>query len=96
MGMQFTFNRVTHFSRLLKAGGRLREFNFRKLTDPIESGLYHVDVADDRGDRIIFRLAVTDAGWQPQQMTSLPAWVVDAVPQMHTIVAASENGEFTD
>ncbi len=86
--MHFIFKKVTHFSRLLKAGGRLREFNFRKLTDQPEDGWFHVDVADDRGDRIIFRLA-------PASMvanTTLPPWVAEVLPQLSDL-AMEEGGD---
>jgi hypothetical protein len=76
--MHFIFKKVTHFSRLLKAGGRLREFNFRKLTDKPEEGWFHVDVADERGDRIIFRLSTR----LQAASASLPPWVVEVWPQL--------------
>jgi hypothetical protein len=38
------------FSKLIKAEGRLREFNFRK-SNGIGGPVYHVDVSDDRGNR---------------------------------------------
>jgi hypothetical protein len=77
-GMHFVFKKVTHFSKLLKAGGRLREFNFRKLTDQTEDGWFHVDVADERGDRIIFRLSTS----LQSASASLPPWVIEVWPQL--------------
>jgi hypothetical protein len=92
MGMQFVFKKVTHFSRLLKAGGRLREFNFRKLTDLREDGWFHVDVADDRGDRIIFRLSEHEpVGITPA--LALPEWVRDAMPQLYDIIKTAGQEE---
>jgi len=45
--------RNIHFTKLLKVNGRLREFNFRKLPG---NDLFHLDVSDDRGNRIITKL----------------------------------------
>jgi hypothetical protein len=87
MGMHFVFKKVTHFSKLLKAGGRLREFNFRKLTDKPEEGWFHVDVADERGDRIIFQLA---PGHMPTGMV-LPPWVLEVLPQLADTVLQEAN-----
>jgi hypothetical protein len=78
VGMHFVFKKVTHFSRLLKAGGRLREFNFRKLTDQTDGDWFHVDVADERGDRIIFRLSTS----LKAASASLPPWVIEVWPQL--------------
>jgi hypothetical protein len=88
VGMHFVFKKVTHFSKLLKAGGRLREFNFRKLTDQTEDGWFHVDVADERGDRIIFRLSTS----LNSASASLPPWVIEVWPQLLD-VAKEENDE---
>ncbi|MEY4646638.1 MAG: hypothetical protein RIQ98_474, partial [Bacteroidota bacterium] len=71
-----------------KAGGRLREFNFRKLTDQTEDGWFHVDVADERGDRIIFRLSTS----LNSASASLPPWVIEVWPQLLD-VAKEENDE---
>lgn len=92
MGMQFVFKKVTHFSRLLKAGGRLREFNFRKLTDLAENGWFHVDVADDRGDRIIFRLSPSQIPVLPPPL-QLPEWIMEAMPQLLAIINTADQEE---
>jgi len=45
------------FTNLIKAGGRLREFNFRK-SQGLRDDMFTVDVASETGERyyIIFRL----------------------------------------
>ena len=43
-----------YFTKLVKAGDRLREFNFRKFSDP--ANFIHVDVSDERGSRHIFKM----------------------------------------
>ena len=74
--MQILFTKVVHFTRLIKAGGRLREFNLRKLRQ-LDKDVFSVDTVDDRGNRIIFRMDTEGAGnWTivPGD-TPLPAWV---------------------
>lgn len=73
--MQIQFVRNIQFTRLIKADGRLREFNFRKML-LLQDTLFSIDVVDDRGNRIMFRMGKTDSGWQiiPQP---LPTWVTE-------------------
>lgn len=72
--MQFQFVRNIQFTRLVRADGRLREFNFRKFRGEDGEWLFSIDVADDRGNRIIFRMRKEDSGWKlvPGKW---PAWV---------------------
>lgn len=72
MHLQFTKN--VHFTRLLKTADKLREFNFRRIPDAIDQ-IFHVDVADDRGNRIVFRLRKQDGHWRILEET-LPQWVM--------------------
>lgn len=74
--MQIHFTKVVHFTRLIKAGGRLREFNFRKLRQ-LEQDIFSVDTVDDRGNRILFHM---HKGGNPHWAISpqpLPAWVIE-------------------
>ena len=73
--MQIRFIKNIQFSRVIKAEGRMREFNFRKPNGR-EQALTTVDVSDDRGHRIIFSMQKADDGnWRivPQQ---LPSWIM--------------------
>ena len=67
-----------HFTKLVKAGNKLREFNFRKLNSPSEN-LFHVDISDERGNRIIFKMRKNDDMWRIVD-TSLPQWIYEAEP----------------
>ena len=83
--MQIHFTKVVHFTRLIKAGGRLREFNFRKLGG-INEGIFTVDVSDDRGNRILFRMKKDDDNnWKiiPQP---LPEWIQDKESSFHELI----------
>ena len=53
--MQLQFIKNIQFTKLVKAEGRLREFNFRKQ-NKLEDSVFTVDVSDDRGNRIIFSM----------------------------------------
>ena len=69
------FVKNVQFSRLVKADGSLREFNFRKHTDPQGQTLFSVDVCDLRNNRIAFKMQHNESAWKIVQ-APLPEWVV--------------------
>jgi hypothetical protein len=71
--MQIKFIKNIQFTRLVKADGRLREFNFRKQNGPQE-GVFTVDVSDDRGNRIIFHMQKEENVWKIVEK-QLPEWI---------------------
>lgn len=71
--MHIQFIKNIQFTRLVKADGRLREFNFRKLNG-IKEDIFTVDVSDDRGNRILFRMQKVDNTWKIIQQP-LPEWI---------------------
>ena len=71
--MQIKFIRNIQFTRLLKAAGRLREFNFRKQNG-LQEGRFTVDVVDDRGNRILFYMQNEENGWKIVSQ-QLPDWI---------------------
>jgi hypothetical protein len=71
--MQIHFVKNIQFTKLLKADGRLKEFNFRKLGG-MQEGLFTVDVSDDRGNRLMFRMQKEDNKWKILQQP-LPEWI---------------------
>jgi hypothetical protein len=72
MILQFIKN--IHFTKLVKAADRLREFNFRKLpSDP--NPLFHIDVPDDRGNRIVFRMQQEGNNQWKIIDHNIPLWV---------------------
>lgn len=79
--MRIQFVKNIQFTKLLKVEGRLREFNFRKLGG-VNEGIFTVDVVDDRGNRILFRMQKEEGTWKilPQ---SLPRWIMDTEAQLH-------------
>jgi hypothetical protein len=73
--MQFKFTKNIQFTKLIKANGRLKEFNFRKLHDNKE-GMFTVDVVDERDSRIFFNLQKIDNNWKIIKQ-ALPEWVLE-------------------
>jgi hypothetical protein len=69
------FVKNVQFTRLVKADGSLREFNFRKHTDPQGGILFSVDVCDLRNNRIAFKMHHKETTWKIVQ-TPLPEWVM--------------------
>jgi hypothetical protein len=69
------FTKNIQFSRLIKADGTLREFNFRKHRDPHGDILFSVDVVDLRNNRIAFKMQHKETAWKIVQ-TPLPEWVL--------------------
>jgi hypothetical protein len=82
--MQVNFTKIVHFTRLIKAGGRLREFNFRKLRN-LDQELFTVDTVDDRGNRILLRMQKNDNHWSilPQM---LPKWIPENEDKLHEAI----------
>jgi hypothetical protein len=72
-----------HFTKLIKVNGKLKEFNFRQLKD----NMFHGDVNDDRGNRIMFKMKNED-GWKMEG--NVPDWL----KQQETVLGkAIEEGE---
>ncbi len=76
------------FSKLIKAEGRLREFNFRK-SNGIAGPIYHVDVSDDRGNRYYINLQLEDNTWTVQEKNIAP-WIKEAIPHFHPSIQEQE------
>ena len=68
------------FTRLIKAGGQLREFNFRK-SDGVSSPMVTVDVADMRGERHYIRFTSTGDQWHASH-EQLPEWIQEVLPSL--------------
>ena len=82
--MQIQFIRNIQFTKLVKADGRLREFNFRK-SNGLQEGLFTVDVSDDRGNRIVLRMQREDGVWKIIKQ-QLPAWIWENEAVFHTLI----------
>lgn len=62
-----------HFSKIIKAGDRNREFNFNRTN---RSNIqYSVNVPDERGNRIFFAMYQENGAWKIAADV-LPAWIL--------------------
>jgi hypothetical protein len=62
-----------HFSKIIKAGDRNREFNFTRLHR--DGTRYNVNVPDERGNRIFFTMQQEGSAWKII-MDILPPWIL--------------------
>jgi hypothetical protein len=83
--MHVNFVKAIHFTRLIKAGGRLREFNFRKLRNA-DPEAFTVDTVDDRGNRILFRMQKSESNQWAIQPQMLPKWIPESENQLHEAI----------
>jgi len=63
-----------YFSRVIKAGERQREFNFRQY-QRLNTNSYAIDVPDDKGQRIAFHMHKDTDGLWKTVSDELPAWI---------------------
>jgi len=82
--MQLEFIKAVQFSLVVKAGDRLREFNFRKLPDNSPEK-FSVNVCNERGDRITFGLQKEKNDWEICGKL-LPRWIVENEPRLREAV----------
>jgi hypothetical protein len=82
--MKLKFEKNIQFTRTIKADNRLREFNFRKLGG-LQEGLFTIEVVDDRGNRIMFRMQKEDNGWKIVNQP-LPDWVIKNERLFHNVI----------
>ena len=76
--------RNIQFSKLVKAEGRFREFNFRKSAND-GNIVFNVDVTDDRNNRILFRMQKEDNAWKIQSK-ELPVWIINTEPNLCELI----------
>ena len=72
------------FTRLLKAEGMLREFNFRRKVVQGKM-IFNVDVTDDRANRIFFDMEKQDDVWKLHQQ-QLPNWITKSEKDLHELI----------
>lgn len=83
--MTTTFIKNIQFTKLIKVDGRLREFNFRKMTNA--AGIqFSVDVSDDKGNRIMLWLQKDNGNWTIQEPSILPSWILKQELILHQLI----------
>lgn len=76
----------TYFSKVIKAGERQREFNFRQLSGGADMK-YHVDVPDDKGNRIVFQMHQDMEGRWKTPDSVVPVWISTAEDVLSNAIA---------
>jgi hypothetical protein len=72
-----------HFSKIIKAGDRNREFNFTRILR--DGTRYNVNVPDERGNRIFFAMQQDGGSWKIA-MDLLPVWILDAEEELNKAI----------
>ncbi len=85
------FPKNIHFTRLVKSGGKLKEFNFRKRNVG-EAPFYDVDTSDERGNRFTFIMEQAGQQWKIRQRI-LPNWILETEPLLEKVILEQEAGE---
>jgi hypothetical protein len=83
-----TIQRHIAFTKLIKAEGRLREFNFRRKAGA-QGAVYDIDVSDQYGRRHYFHLQQQGKDWLATNQ-EIPGWIADALPQIQAFIAEVE------
>jgi hypothetical protein len=78
------FNKNIQFTKLVKADGKLKEFNFRRVNG-LHEATFTIDVSDERGNRIMFRTQKNEGQWKIQDQL-VPTWIRDVEDQFHGII----------
>jgi hypothetical protein len=87
--MQIQFKKNIQFTRHVKVSGRVREFNFRKIPG-IQDELFHVDVSDERSNRIMFKMKKIEGQWKIVDQ-QLPQWVLEGETKLHELIEEELN-----
>jgi hypothetical protein len=82
----------TYFSKVIKAGERQREFNFRQTSANDESR-YSVDVPDDKGNRVMFSMYKNADGHWKTAAQLLPMWIHDAENSLADAIEENRKNE---
>lgn len=87
--MNLDVKRNLQFTKLIKADGRLREFNFTRHSGN-SGGVFTVDVVDERGNRIIFKMkSNNENNWEPEG--DLPSWIALQIPTLREAIETELN-----
>ena len=72
------------FTRLFKADGRLREFNFRK-SEGIKEPRFTIEVAREIGERQYLFFRFTNQHWILENKKLVP-WIEEILPQIEEVI----------
>ena len=84
----------TYFSKVIKAGDKLREFNFRQ-TYISDNSRYSVDVPDDKGKRIMFSIYKNASSEWKVAAQLIPMWIHNAEAELGVAIEENQEKEMT-
>jgi hypothetical protein len=79
-----------HFSKIIKAGDRNREFNFNRTNRSTVQ--YNVNVPDERGNRIFFTMYQEGGSWKIAPDV-LPAWIMNIEEELSRAIEEENSAE---
>lgn len=79
-----------HFSKIIKAGDRNREFNFNRTNRAAVQ--YSVNVPDERGNRIFFSMYQENGVWKIAADV-LPTWIVSIEEELGRAIDEENKAE---
>jgi hypothetical protein len=79
-----------HFSKIIKAGDRNREFNFNRTNR--SNVQYNVNVPDERGNRIFFTMYQEGGAWKIAPDV-LPSWVMSIEEELGKAIEEENKAE---
>jgi hypothetical protein len=83
--MDLRVTKNIQFTKLVKAPMQQREFNFRRIPNT-STETFHVDVSDDKMNRIMFTMKKESGGYWEIADHSLPEWVCNVEQKLHEIL----------
>lgn len=75
-----------HFSKIIKAGEKNREFNFTKTNRT--GDVYSVNVPDERGNRVFFSMQLENGSWKILP-DLVPVWVLEIESELNKAIEES-------
>lgn len=79
-----------HFSKIIKAGDRNREFNFNRTNRT--NVQYSVNVPDERGNRIFFTMQQEGGVWKIAPDV-LPPWILNSEEELGRAIDEENKAE---
>lgn len=83
--MKLEFNRNIQFTKLIKANGQLREFNFRRISGS-KDVVFSVDVNDERGNRRMFKMQKAHDHWKILAEEQFPDWIINNEETLNEVI----------
>ncbi len=78
------------FTKIIKADGRLREFNFTRHNGHDLPVMFSINVTDNHFQRVYFEMLKENDSWKIQEQ-QIPAWVKENENNLHLVIEEELN-----